>query len=96
MLTFGGVALLVLTALTALLQIGTRLLFPGLAPRGVTTTLLLIMFFGSLNFFGVSVLGEYLAKVFEEVKRRPHFIRRSVIRDGEVRHATDTFQEASP
>jgi nucleoside-diphosphate-sugar epimerase/glycosyltransferase involved in cell wall biosynthesis len=96
MLTFGGVALLVLTALTALLQIGTRLLFPGLAPRGVTTTLLLIMFFGSLNFFGVSVLGEYLAKVFEEVKRRPHFIRRSVIRDGEIRHATDTFQEASP
>jgi hypothetical protein len=71
------------------LQIIGRVLFPDLVPPGVTTTLLLIMFFGSLNFFGLSVLGEYLAKVFEEVKRRPHFIRRSVIRDGEVRRATD-------
>ena len=42
-------------------------------------------FFGSLNFFGVSVLGEYLAKVFEEVKQRPLFVRRAIIRDGEIR-----------
>ena len=55
----------------------------------MTTTLLVIMFFGSLNFLGISVLGEYLAKVFEEVKRRPHFIRRTLIRDGEVRPAAD-------
>ena len=41
--------------------------------------------FGSLNILGISILGEYLAKVFEEVKRRPHFIRRSEIRDGEIR-----------
>jgi hypothetical protein len=42
---------------------------------------------------GLSVLGEYLAKVFEEVKRRPHFIRRSVIRDGEVRRAADIYEQ---
>jgi dolichol-phosphate mannosyltransferase len=35
------------------------------------------------------VLGEYLAKVFEETKRRPHFIRRTIIRDGELRPAGD-------
>ena len=35
------------------------------------------------------MLGEYLAKIFEEVKRRPHFIRRSMIRDGEVRLAIE-------
>ena len=75
--------------MAAVVQVIARLLFPDLAPRGVTTTLLIIMFFGSLNFLGLSVLGEYLAKVFEEVKRRPHFIRRSLIRDGEVRPAAD-------
>ena len=68
-------------------QIVLRLAFPGLAPRGITTLLLAILFFGSINLFAVSLAGEYLAKVFEEVKRRPHFIRRSVIRDGEVRPA---------
>jgi polyisoprenyl-phosphate glycosyltransferase len=88
-MTFAGVCLLLLTAVAALIQIIGRLFFPELAPRGATTTLILIMFFGSLNFFGISVLGEYLAKVFEEVKRRPHFIRRSEIRDGEIRSSFD-------
>ena len=55
-----------------------------------TTTLLAQSYsFGSLNFFGIGILGEYLAKVFEEVKRRPHFIRRSVVRDGEIRPAVN-------
>jgi hypothetical protein len=36
-----------------------------------------------------SLIGEYIAKIFEEVKRRPHFIRRDFIRDGEVRNATE-------
>jgi dolichol-phosphate mannosyltransferase len=40
-----------------------------------------------LNLFAISLVGEYLAKIFEEVKRRPHFIRRSVIAQGEVRFA---------
>ena len=58
-------------------------------PPGVTTTLLLVLFFGSVNLLGISIIGEYVAKVFEEVKHRPLFIRRSVIRDGEVRPAAD-------
>ena len=72
-----------------LLQMFGRIFFPSSVPPGFTTTLLLTLFFGSLNFFGISILGEYLAKVFEEVKRRPHFIRRSEIRDGEVRPAIE-------
>ena len=71
------------------LQVVGRLLFPSSRPPGSRPCCLLILFFGSLNFFGIGVLGEYLAKIFEEVKQRPHFIRRSIIRDGEVRPATD-------
>ena len=85
MMSFSGVVLLGLCTLLGLVQIVLRLLFPDAVPPGITTTLLTILFFGSLNFFGIGILGEYLAKVFEEVKRRPHFIRRSVIRDGEIR-----------
>ena len=87
MMTFAGVALLCISGILAFLQIIGRILFPELVPPGFTTSLVLILFFGSLNFFGISVLGEYLAKVFVEVKKRPHFIRRSEIRDGEVRAA---------
>ena len=73
----------------AVLQILAKLAFPDAAPKGITTVLLVVLFFGSLNLFAISLVGEYIAKIFEEVKRRPHFLRRSIVRDGEVRDAAE-------
>lgn len=87
MLSYFGTALLLLTVLLAIGQITARLLFPDLAPKGMTTVLISILFFGSINLFALGLIGEYIAKIFEEVKQRPHFIRRSIIRDGEARAA---------
>jgi dolichol-phosphate mannosyltransferase len=89
MLSCCGVLLLGFSILLAVFQAACRLLFPELAPPGVTTTLLLILFFGSVNLFAVSLVGEYVAKIFEEVKQRPLYIRRSLIKQGEVRQAID-------
>jgi dolichol-phosphate mannosyltransferase len=83
-----SVSALVLFAISLILIVAEavlKLLAPSLTPRGITTVLLSILFFGSLNLLAIGVVGEYLAKIFEEVKQRPHFIRRSVIRDGEIR-----------
>jgi len=84
-LSFAGTLLFFVSVLMGVAQIASRLLFPELAPKGVTTMLLLILFFGSINLFAVGLLGEYIAKIFEEVKRRPLFIRKHLVRDGEVR-----------
>ena len=91
-ISFCGVALLCVSTVVGLFQATAKLLFPNWAPPGITTTLLLILFFGSINLFGIGVLGEYIAKIFDEVKQRPHFIRRSVIRDGEIRAADDVLE----
>ena len=53
-----------------------------------------ILFFGSVNLFAISLVGEYIAKIFEEVKQRPHFLRRSIVRDGEVRDAGEAVSAA--
>jgi dolichol-phosphate mannosyltransferase len=87
-LSTSAIILLALTALLMSVQVVARLVAPNIAPRGVTTVLLAILFFGSVNLLAVSVVGEYLGKIFEEVKRRPHFIRSSVIRDGEIHLST--------
>ena len=84
-----GSGLLLFTALLAVTQIVMRLISPELVPRGITAVLLAIMFFGSLSIFAIAVLGEYLAKIFEEVKHRPLYIRRSVVKNGEVRDAIE-------
>jgi dolichol-phosphate mannosyltransferase len=91
MLSFIGSVLLVLSLVLAGLQGLARVLDPGSTPAGLTTVLLLTLFFGSLNLFGIGLLGEYLARVFEEVKQRPVYIRRSITRDGEERLVSSSF-----
>jgi polyisoprenyl-phosphate glycosyltransferase len=87
LLTFTGIALVVISAFLGGLQLLARLFYPELAPRGITTVVLLIMFFGSFTIFAISLIGEYIAKIFDEVKARPTFIRRHLIRAGEIRKA---------
>lgn len=87
-LSFAGTMLFIISILLGIVQIVSRLIFPELAPRGVTTMLLIILFFGSVNLFAIGIIGEYIAKIFEEVKQRPLFIRKHLIRDGETRNFT--------
>ena len=79
--------MLMLMLMLMLVQVVLRLVRLEFVPPGLTSVLLAVMFFGSLSVFSIAELGEYLAKVFEEVKHRPLYIRRSLIRDGEIRPA---------
>jgi dolichol-phosphate mannosyltransferase len=81
--SFGWLMLFV-SGFAVIAQILLKIFYPDSAPHGVTTTLILVTFFGSLNLFAVSIIGEYIAKIFEEVKGRPHFIRKSLIRRGNI------------
>lgn len=90
MLSVAGLALFGLSVVLGLGSIASRILFPAAAPRGFTSLVLTVIFFGSINILGISIVGEYIAKIFEEVKRRPHFVRRNFIRDGELRSAPET------
>uniref|UniRef100_Q02BA7 NAD-dependent epimerase/dehydratase n=1 Tax=Solibacter usitatus (strain Ellin6076) TaxID=234267 RepID=Q02BA7_SOLUE len=85
MLTSAGTLLFAAGLLLGFLQALARVLFPNSAPRGITTIVILILIMGALNLLAISVVGEYIAKIFEEVKRRPHFIRMNIIQNGEIR-----------
>jgi dolichol-phosphate mannosyltransferase len=89
MLSLFGIAMLLLTFLLIAGQLVLRMIAPQLAPRGITTVLISIMFFGSFNLFAIGLAGEYIAKIFEEVKQRPPFIRRCIVRDGEIRTVSE-------
>jgi dolichol-phosphate mannosyltransferase len=79
LLSYAGWALTGLSFLAIILQIIMYFVKPG-NPHGVTTIIVLILFFGGLNMLAISILGEYQAKIFEETKRRPKFIRRNIFR----------------
>lgn len=87
--SFTRVPLHVLTAVGAITFVGTlllglwvlfaKLIAPESSPTGITFLSLLIMFFGSMTMLGCGILGEYVGKILEEAKARPHFIRREII-----------------
>ncbi len=89
-LSFFGCSFMFFAIVLGVVQVVAKLAFPGLAPKGFTTVLLTILFFGSINLLGIAILGEYIAKIFEEVKRRPPFIRSSIIKNGRIRDASVT------
>lgn len=49
------------------------------APRGFLTTLLAILFIGSIQLVVLTLISEYIRRIFEEVKNRPEAIVKEVI-----------------
>jgi dolichol-phosphate mannosyltransferase len=85
-MTTTGFCLVGLSILLAVVQIIIRIFEPSATPHGVTTLMLLIMFFGSFSILAISILGEYIAKIVEETKSRPIFIRDKIIKHGQVNY----------
>ena len=46
---------------------------------GWTSTLISIFFLGAVQLICLGILGEYLGRIYEEVKRRPHYVVRQVL-----------------
>ena len=49
---------------------------------GFTTPTVAILFIGGVQLISVGVLGEYLARIYDEVKQRPHYLVESIIHSG--------------
>jgi glycosyltransferase involved in cell wall biosynthesis len=59
------------------------------SPQGFTALILAIMFFSGLNLFFLGIIGEYVGRVYEETKGRPHYVVLKIIR----RDATDSREK---
>lgn len=49
------------------------------SPRGIPTLFILILFLGGVQLLSLSVIAEYMSKIFLEVKKRPRFIIRKIL-----------------
>ncbi|MBA3422794.1 MAG: glycosyltransferase family 2 protein [Thermoleophilaceae bacterium] len=70
------VALVVVGASFAALlaQIVLKLALPTAAPRGITTLVVLVLFIGGVQLLCLSIIGSYLAHMYDEVKARPAYV----------------------
>jgi len=70
-------AIFVLSALTFVSVGGFALyhkLVTGRAIPGWTSTIMTACFFGALNALGIGILGEYISRIYDQVRGRPVFV----------------------
>ena len=52
----------------------------GIDVPGYATIIVLILFFGSMQLFGIGIIGEYVGRTFEQSKNRPVYIAKEILR----------------
>jgi len=72
LVTFAGVIFLGISVLLALETVYLKL--AGRAVSGFATVILLELIIGSLLMISLGIIGEYLARIYEEVKGRPRYL----------------------
>jgi glycosyltransferase involved in cell wall biosynthesis len=74
LLAYAGLLIGVSGFFLGLYYVIKRLIDIERAPTGFTTLAALILFLGGVQLIGIGVLGEYLARIYDEVKQRPLYI----------------------
>ena len=83
--TYFGVAV-ACAALAYMVFIILRTLVLGVDVPGYASLIVFLLFFSGMNMIGLGIMGEYLGRIFIEVKGRPLYLVRQAI----------GFEEASP
>ncbi|MDR1222688.1 MAG: GDP-mannose 4,6-dehydratase [Tannerella sp.] len=67
---------------------------PGENARGIMTVIMLLLGIGSILIISVSIIGDYVGKITEEVKNRPKFIRDKLILSGKIYEGEQDIETA--
>jgi glycosyltransferase involved in cell wall biosynthesis len=78
LLTYAGIFIALAGFAAAVFYAIRRILGIETAPTGYTTLVTIVLFLGGVQLIGIGVLGEYLGRIYDEVKHRPlYLIRRN-------------------
>ena len=76
LLTYVGICIAFLGFSAAMFYSMRRILGIETAPTGYTTLVTIVLFLGGVQLIGIGVLGEYLGRIYDEVKQRPLYVVR--------------------
>lgn len=88
MVTFAGMIFLGISVLLALQTLYLKLV--GRAVSGFATVILLELIIGSLLMISLGIIGEYLARIYEEVKGRPRYLIKETIETNQASFRENT------
>jgi len=81
--------------LAAVVEIVLKIVAPGAAPKGYTTLIVVVLFVGGIQLICFSVIGSYMAHMYEEVKARPPYIVDRVLNPPRIRNELEPLPSGS-
>jgi glycosyltransferase involved in cell wall biosynthesis len=66
------------------------------SPQGFTALILAVTFLSGVNLFFLGIIGEYIGRVYEEAKGRPHYVIRKIIGKRTFRSSDTTSPADAP
>lgn len=72
--TYFGFFTAAISAIAILLVIFARLFLPEQPLLGQATTLVAVLFLGSIQLISLGIIGEYLGRIYDEVRERPLYL----------------------
>jgi dolichol-phosphate mannosyltransferase len=79
-------------ALALLVWVVTSAIYNHTVPQGWASTLVTVLFMGSIQLFSLGIIGEYIRLIFQETKRRPTYIVREYQADSAGRVEANEFE----
>lgn len=72
-ISLGALLVSFLSVCAIIFQVIDRLRNPNI-PQGISTVIVVCLFLGAIQLLSLSFIAEYIGKIFEEVKARPHYV----------------------
>jgi dolichol-phosphate mannosyltransferase len=69
-----GVSIAVISVFLILFIFFTKLVLGKNYPLGIPTITVLVLFTGGVQLISLGIIGEYIGRIYDEVRRRPHYI----------------------
>ena len=79
-----GILVFFLTILLSIFYIVEYFINPPTNAHGIPTVILIMLGLGGIQLISISVIGDYMGKVVDEVKNRPKFIRNKIMYNGKT------------
>ena len=76
--------------LVGLIEVVLKIVNPDAAPQGFTTLIVVVLFIGGVQMICFSVIGSYLAHMYEEIKARPPYIVERVLNPPRARDSSNS------
>lgn len=79
LLTFAGFSFFILSIAGSIMTVYFKLFTQVYIPQGFPTTIIVILFIGGINMLSLGIIGEYIGRIYDEVKRRSPYVIESLL-----------------